>query len=157
MNLMDLMNFTNFSMLIGEYIHTIDPKKRLAVPAKFRKELGSSVVVTRGLDNCLFVYTQTEWMNLAEKLSKLPIGQAETRNFVRLMLAGASEVDLDSLGRILIPDFLKQYAALEKDVIVTGVFNRLEIWSKKNWEEFKEKNEKNTDELAEKLGGLGTF
>jgi MraZ protein len=144
-------------MLIGEYIHTIDPKKRLAIPAKFRKELGSSVVITRGLDSCLFVYTQKEWEILADKLSKLPIGQAQTRNFVRLMLAGASEVEIDSLGRILVPDFLKQYAVLEKEVVVTGVFNRLEIWSKDTWDEYKGRIEKNTSELAEKLGELGAF
>lgn len=144
-------------MLIGEYSHTIDPKKRLAVPAKFRKELGEQVVITRGLDNCLFVYTQKEWAELADKLSKLPVGNAETRNFVRLMLGGAVEVEVDSLGRILIPEYLKQYAKLEKEVVITGVYNRLEIWPKSAWQEYKAQIEKNTDELAERLGNIGAF
>lgn len=144
-------------MLIGEYFHTIDPKKRLAIPAKFRKELGSPIVITRGLDNCLFLYTQKEWQNLAGKLSQLPIGQAQSRDFVRLMLAGASEIEIDSLGRVLIPDFLKRYAKLEKEVVITGVYNRLEIWAKETWNEYKSKIEKNTDELAEKLGEIGAF
>lgn len=144
-------------MLIGEHTHTIDSKKRMAVPAKFRKELGKFVVVTRGLDNCLFVYPRKEWEILAEKLSKLPLGQSQTRNFVRLMLSGASETEIDSLGRILIPDYLKQYAGLGKNVIVAGLFNRLEIWDKNKWNKYKGKNEKNTDELAEKLGEIGAF
>lgn len=144
-------------MLIGEYSHTIDPKKRLAVPAKLRKELGDQVVITRGLDNCLFVYTQKEWAALADKLSKLPIGNAETRNFVRLMLGGATEVEVDTLGRILVPEYLKEYAKLEKDVVITGVYSRLEIWAKKEWVEYKARIEKNTDELAERLGNIGAF
>jgi MraZ protein len=94
-------------MLIGEYTHIIDDKKRLAIPAKIRKELGAKAVITRGLDNCLFIYPSKEWQKLVEKLSNLPIGQRDTRGFSRLMLAGASEVDLDTLGRVLVPDYLK--------------------------------------------------
>ena len=94
-------------MLIGEYLHTIDEKKRLAIPSKLRRELGTRAVITRGLDNCLFVFPSKEWQKLAEKLSNLPIGQKDSRGFSRMMLSGASEVDLDGLGRVLIPDYLK--------------------------------------------------
>src|SRR3989344_9597707 len=108
-------------MLIGEYIHTLDPKKRLALPSKFRKELGKKVVVTRGLDNCLFVYPIKAWQKMSEKIAQLPIGQADTRGFGRFMLAGAVESDIDTIGRILVPDFLKEFAKLEILVSVIGV------------------------------------
>lgn len=144
-------------MLIGEFLHTIDIKKRLSLPAKFRKELGKIVVITRGLDNCLFIYPQKEWQVLAEKLSKLPLGQSQTRNFTRLMLSGASEVEIDSLGRILVPDYLKQYSLIEKEVIIVGLYNRLEVWDKKQWDVYKSKVEKDTNNLAERLGDLGAF
>jgi MraZ protein len=108
-------------MFIGEYSHTLDPKKRLAVPSRFRAALGKKVVVTRGLDNCLFIFSQNEWKKLADKLGNLPVGKTNARGFMRLMLAGAMEVDLDSAGRILVPDFLKNYASLKKQVVITGV------------------------------------
>jgi len=142
-------------MLIGEYSHTIDTKKRLAIPVKMRREIGLKAVITKGLDNCLFVYPFKQWQKLVEKLSNLPIGPKDTRGFSRLMLAGASEVDLDSLGRILIPDYLKSYAQLKRNVIIAGVYNRLEIWDKIKWEAFKRQNEKEIDNMAERLGGLG--
>jgi len=142
-------------MLIGEYTHTIDAKKRLAIPAKFRRELGARAVITRGLDNCLFVFPLKEWQKLVEKLSNLPIGQRDTRGFSRLMLAGASESGLDSLGRILVPDYLKSYAQLKKNVIIAGVYNRLEIWDKARWDAFKRQSEKEVDNMAERLGELG--
>jgi len=142
-------------MLIGEYTHTIDAKKRLAIPAKMRRELGAKAVITRGLDNCLFVFPFKEWQKLVEKLSNLPIGQKDTRGFSRLMLAGASEVDLDGLGRILVPDYLKNYAQLKKNVIIAGVYNRLEIWDKARWDAFKRQSEKEVDNMAERLGELG--
>jgi len=142
-------------MLIGEYTHTIDAKKRLAIPAKMRRELGAKAVITRGLDNCLFVFPFKEWQKLVEKLSNLPIGQRDTRGFSRLMLAGASEVDLDGLGRILVPDYLKNYAQLKKNVIIAGVYNRLEIWDKARWDAFKRQSEKEVDNMAERLGELG--
>ncbi|PJE57764.1 MAG: cell division/cell wall cluster transcriptional repressor MraZ [Candidatus Portnoybacteria bacterium CG10_big_fil_rev_8_21_14_0_10_38_18] len=142
-------------MLIGEYTHTIDAKKRLAIPAKIRRELGAKAVITRGLDNCLFVFPLKEWQKLVEKLSNLPIGQRDTRGFSRLMLAGASEADLDSLGRILVPDYLKNYAQLKKNVIIAGVYNRLEIWDKARWDTFKRQSEKEVDNMAERLGELG--
>lgn len=144
-------------MLIGEYQHSIDLKKRLAVPSKFRGELKNKVVVTRGLDKCLFIYPMKVWEELANKLGALPVGEAATRSFIRLMLAGATDVDVDKQGRILIPDYLKAYAGLHKNVIVAGVYNRLEIWDEKKWEVYKKNAEKNTDEIAEQLGKLGVY
>lgn len=142
-------------MLIGEYKHTIDIKKRLAIPSKLRKELGVRAVITRGLDNCLFVFPLNQWNKLVEKLSKLPLGQRDTRGFIRLMLAGASEVRLDRLGRILVPDYLKQYAGLKKNIIIAGVHSRLEIWDEAKWNLFKQSSEKEVDNIAERLGELG--
>ena len=142
-------------MLIGEYTHTIDEKKRLAIPSKLRKELGAKAVITRGLDNCLFVFPLKEWQKLMEKLSNLPIGQKDTRGFSRLMLSGASEVDLDTLGRVLVPDYLKKYAQLKRNVVIAGVYNRLEIWDETRWNTFKNQNEKEADNIAERLGELG--
>lgn len=144
-------------MLIGEYSHIIDAKKRLAVPSKLRKELGERAVLTRGLDTCLFLYPEKEWQKLTEKLSELPVGQASTRSFLRLMLAGAVEVELDQLGRILVPDYLKEYAGLKQKVVITGVYNRLEIWDEERWGNYKGDVEKNTDMIAEKLGELGLY
>jgi len=144
-------------MLIGEYIHTIDPKKRLAVPAKVRKELGERAVLTRGLDNCLFLYPFQEWQKLTEKLAQLPVGSGTTRSFLRLMLAGAVEVEMDQLGRILIPDYLKTYAGLKQRIVIAGVYNRLEIWDEERWAAYKAEVEKNSDMIAEKLGELGLY
>lgn len=142
-------------MFTGEYRHTVDAKKRLAIPAKFRADLGKKAVVTRGLDQCLFVFSQEEWAKLAEKLGSLPFSQSDARSFVRIMLSGAMEVEFDRLGRILLPDYLKAYAAIGRSVVVTGVFNRLEVWDEQIWGAYKEKAEKNVGDLAEKLGGLG--
>ncbi|HBP00782.1 MAG: Protein MraZ [Candidatus Moranbacteria bacterium GW2011_GWE1_49_15] len=144
-------------MFIGEYQHSVDPKKRLALPSKFRKELGSKVVVTRGLDKCLFVYPLKTWKELAEKLGTLPMGESGTRSFVRLMLAGAIDVDLDKQGRILLPDYLKEYAELDRSVIVAGLFNRLEVWNEDKWKAYKTSSEASTDEIAEQLGKLGIY
>ncbi|PIS13322.1 MAG: cell division/cell wall cluster transcriptional repressor MraZ [Candidatus Tagabacteria bacterium CG09_land_8_20_14_0_10_41_14] len=144
-------------MLIGEFAHNLDTKKRVAVPVKFRKELGKKAVITRGLDKCLFVYPIDEWNKVAEKLSSLPMGQPDNRNFARLFLAGAVDVSLDSLGRILIPDYLKQFAGLKEKVVIAGVFKKLEIWDEKAWEDYKNRIEKQTDVLAEKLGELGIY
>jgi MraZ protein len=144
-------------MFIGEYSHTIDPKKRLALPSKFRGELGSKVVVTRGLDNCLFVYPIKVWEEIATKLGTLPVGEASTRSFIRVMLAGAADIELDSQGRILIPEYLKNDGGLAKDVTIVGLFNRLEIWDSNEWKAYKSKAEKNTGEIAEELGKLGVY
>jgi len=142
-------------MFIGEYKFKLDQKKRVAVPVKFRKELGKKAVITRGLDSCLFLYPSKEWRSLAEKLSNLPMAQADARGFARLMLAGAMEVDLDNLGRILIPDYLKKYASLSKEVIIAGLFNKIEVWDKKKWDDYKQKTEKEVGDMAERLKELG--
>jgi len=142
-------------MFIGEYKYSIDEKKRLAIPAKFRQLLGKNGVITRGLDQCLFLYPVKEWKSLAEKLSKLPLSQADARGFARLMLTGAMDVTLDSLGRILIPDYLKNYASFGKKVVIAGVYNRIEIWDEKKWQEYKAKIEKEVGDIAERLKELG--
>lgn len=144
-------------MFIGEYQHTIDSKRRLAIPAKFRRDLGVNAVLTRGLDKSLFLYPYEEWKRLAEKLAQLPVGQAATRSFVRLMLAGAVELDLDNLGRILVPEYLKSHAGLKKNVVIVGLYNRLEIWAQDQWEAYKKNSEKHTGDIAEKLGEMGVY
>jgi len=144
-------------MLIGEYKHTLDPKKRLSLPSKWRKELGSTLVVTRGLDNCLFVYPLTEWEKITEKIGQLPLGQADTRSFNRFFLSGAVEVEVDSVGRILVPDFLKQFGKLESSVVLAGIHTRIEIWDEHRWNEYKRKIESQADALAEKLGEIGVL
>lgn len=145
----------NTVMLIGEYIHTLDPKKRLSVPSKWRKELGKKVVVTRGLDNCLFVYPMKAWDRISEKIAQLPLGQADTRGFNRFFLSGAVESDIDSVGRILVPDFLKTFAGLKSKVVLAGIHDRVEIWDEKAWGAYKTRIEKQADALAEKLGEVG--
>ena len=142
-------------MFIGEYNYSIDIKGRVAIPAKFRVALSKGAVVTRGLDNCLFVYSKTEWTILAEKLSSLPISQANTRAFSRLMLAGSMDVKIDRQGRIIIPDYLKKYAGMKKRAIIAGLYNRLEVWDEDKWNEYKTKTEKNSNEIAENLSALG--
>ncbi len=142
-------------MFIGEFNYKIDAKKRLAVPAKFRDDLGGKVVVTRGLDGCLFLYTLEEWEKLAEKISSLPLSQSDARSFARVMLAGAMELELDNSGRILLPDYLKEYADLEKEVIFAGVYNRMEIWDKDKWEGYKNEAENEVGDVAEGLKELG--
>ena len=142
-------------MLIGQYEHTIDIKKRLALPAKFRGELGDKIIITRGIEGCLAVYTEAEWKIMSDKLGALTISQAEARSFTRMILAGAMEVSLDKLGRILVPDYLKEYAGLKKNVVICGLSNRLEIWDAEKWETYNIAAEKGVDEIVSKLGGLG--
>lgn len=142
-------------MFIGEYSHSLDTKGRLAVPAKFRQEIAQGAVVTRGLDSCLFLYPQEEWLKLAQKLAELPISQAKSRAFARLMLAGAMDVSIDRQGRILIPGYLRQYAKMHKQVVIAGLFNRLEIWDAGIWNKYKAQTEKDSGEIAEAMGELG--
>lgn len=142
-------------MFIGEFTHNLDEKGRMALPAKFRPKLKGSAIITRGLDACLFVFTAEEWKKLAEKLVSLPITQANSRAFVRLMLAGATDVEIDKQGRILVPDYLREYAGLAKEVVVTGLYNRIEIWGSERWMEYKTRTEASSDEIAEKLSDLG--
>ncbi|HCM36923.1 MAG TPA: cell division/cell wall cluster transcriptional repressor MraZ [Candidatus Wildermuthbacteria bacterium] len=142
-------------MFLGEFTYSIDEKKRLAIPAKFRQALGKKAVITRGLDACLFVYPWREWEKLAAKLNNLPLAQADARGFARLMLAGAMEADLDKLGRILVPDYLKAYASLKKKTVIAGVYNRIEIWDAQQWETYKANIEKGIGDMAEHLKELG--
>lgn len=127
----------------------------MAVPAKFRKRLQKGAVVTKGLDGCLVIYPQSDWEQLAKKLSGLPISQANTRAFSRLMLAGAMEVELDKQGRMMIPEYLRKYSSLGKKAVVAGLFNRLEIWEEGKWEKYRAGTESASNEIAEQLGELG--
>lgn len=142
-------------MFIGEYSYTIDQKKRVAIPSKFRKALGKKAVLTRGLDNCLAVYPVEEWRKLTKKLEGLPNGQVDARGFARIMLAGAVDVGFDKLGRILIPEYLKNYASFKKSVAVLGLSNRIEIWDEDKWKDYKEKTEKEIGDMASRLQQLG--
>ncbi|KKU48316.1 cell division/cell wall cluster transcriptional repressor MraZ [Candidatus Uhrbacteria bacterium RIFCSPLOWO2_12_FULL_46_10] len=142
-------------MFIGEYSHTVDAKGRIALPTKFRHLFADGAVVTRGLDSCLFLYPLKEWQSLATKLAALPLSQANTRAFARLMLAGAMEVFLDKQGRLMIPEYLRSYAYLKKRVVVTGLFNRLELWDSDHWESYRQGTEQNSGAIAEALNNLG--
>mgnify|MGYP000142963892 CR=1 FL=1 len=142
-------------MFIGEYIYSLDEKKRLSIPAKFRKELGKRAILTRGLDNCLVLYPLQEWEKLTKKLESLPLSRSEARGFLRMMLSGAVDVSFDKLGRILIPEYLKEYAGLEKNVAIIGLSNRIEIWNEQKWKEYKERIEKESESIADKLRELG--
>lgn len=142
-------------MFIGEYDASIDDKGRVAVPTKFRAALKGKVVVTRGLDQSLFLYQSPEWKVMAEKLASLPISTANTRAFSRLMLAGAVECDIDKQGRIILPNYLKEFAGMSKRVIFAGLYNRIEIWSEDRWKAYKAETEKESTAIAEALGNLG--
>ena len=142
-------------MFIGEYHHSIDEKGRLAVPTKFRGDLAKGAVVTRGLDSSLFLLPLEEWGKLSEKLASLPLGQAKSRAFARLMLAGAMDVKPDKQGRFVLPDYLRKYAGLEKKVVIVGIHTRLEIWDEETWNTYREQTEENAVDIAEELGELG--
>jgi MraZ protein len=144
-------------MLIGQYTHTLDPKKRLSLPSAFRKELGKKVVLTNGLDHSIFIYSLKEWEKVASKLGEMGIGNSDTRSFNRFMLGGASLVEVDASGRILIPDFLKKFASLGEKVILAGIHNRVEIWDEKAWESYTEKVSSEANVLAEKLSEIGVL
>lgn len=144
-------------MFIGEYLHSVDDKKRLSVPAKFRKELGKKAVVTLGLNKCLSVYPVKEWRVFAQKLSKLSMGKSDDRGFSRAMLSGAFEVEIDSIGRILIPDALKEYAGLREKVVLTGVYDRVEVWEEGAWKTYKQEMISGADRMAEELGSRGAL
>lgn len=138
-------------MFMGEYRHSLDSKARLIMPAKFREMLGESFVMTRGLDNCLFVYPQNEWKILEEKVKKLPLAKSEARAFVRFLFSGATECEFDKQGRISLSSLLRNYAQIDKELVVIGVSNRVEIWSKDNWESYLAKAELDYVDLAEKI------
>lgn len=142
-------------MLIGEYIHTIDNKRRLAIPSKFRKALGKKAVITLGFDSCLVLYPMEEWGKRAGRLEELPTNQADARSVARTILSNAADVGFDKLGRILIPDRLKTYASLKKNVAILGLSNRIEIWDEEKWKEYKKKTEMVVGDIAEKMKELG--
>ena len=144
-------------MLIGEYKHTLDPKKRLSVPSKWRMDLGAKFIVTRGLDNCLFVYPPHEWEKITAKIGDLSVGTADTRSFNRFFLSGAVEVEVDSVGRILVPDYLKVYAGLDTKVVLAGLHTHVEIWDETKWMETMVTVEQQADALAERLGTIGVL
>jgi MraZ protein len=141
-------------VFMGEFQHALDDKGRIIVPAKFRDELGSLFVMTRGLDKCLFVYPMSEWEILENKLKMLPMTRADARSFVRFFFSGACECELDKQGRILIPTGLRTYAGLEKDCVVLGVSNRVEIWSNNNWQSYSDEASESFAEIAEKMVDL---
>ncbi len=144
-------------MLIGEYTHSIDEKNRLSLPAKFRSEMGKKLVLTPGLDSCLFVFTMKEWATIEAKLNSSSLLQSDNRSFNRFMFGGAVEAEVDSIGRILVPDFLRDRAGLKNKVVIIGVSSRVEIWNEKAWSEYKKVVEKQADTLAEKLGQVGVL
>lgn len=141
-------------MFIGEFTHKIDGKGRVSVPSKFRLNLKLGSVITRGLDKCLFLYPKSEWKKLASKLANLPTHKANSRAFARFMLSGAMEVRIDKLGRILIPEYLRKYAGLKKEVVLVGVYNRIEIWDRFKWVKYRSMTEKQGEKIAEKLSDL---
>ena len=140
-------------MLMGEYSHSLDTKGRLIMPAKLRQDIGDKFILTKGLDGCLFAFSQTEWNNFEEKLKSLPLSDKNARNFVRFFLSGATECEIDKQGRFLIPTNLRISANLEKDAIIIGVGTRIEIWNKETWEKCDE--EISADEIAENMANLG--
>lgn len=140
-------------MFMGEYNHTIDAKGRLIIPSKFREVLGEEFVITKGLDGCLFVFPNSEWQAFEEKLKKLPLTNKSARQFARFFVAGATPCELDKQGRILLPQTLREFAGLEKDVVLTGMLNRVEIWSKAQW--LANNSYDDMDDIAEQMTDLG--
>ncbi len=138
-------------MLIGEYQHNLDPKGRISIPAKFRGVLGSSAIVTKGLDSCLFLYPKGEWEKMTEKIASLPVSSSAARAFSRLMLSGAMEVEIDKQGRALLPSYLREYAGIKGETVMAGVLNRVEIWNKPAWGEYTKNAEANSSDTAEAL------
>ena len=144
-------------MLIGEYKHSLDDKRRMALPAKFRRALGKKIIITRGLDSCLFIFSQAEWRTIVEKMNHLSMGQADSRAFARYFFAGASEIDVDQLGRILVPAELAAYASLADKVVLIGVNDRCEVWNESSWKKYRSSVEKEADSVAEALGEIGVI
>lgn len=142
-------------MFIGEYQHTLDDKGRIIIPSKFREELGEAFVMTKGLDNCLFVYPKPEWIILEEKLKALPLTNRDARAFVRFFFSGASECALDKQGRVLVPPNLREHSKLDKDAVVIGVSTRMEIWSKDEWDTYNDDDNLSYDSIAENMAALG--
>ena len=142
-------------MLLGEYRHNVDAKGRVSVPSKFRGDLGQSFVVTKGLDNCLYLYSKDEWKKFEDKLKNLPITSQEARSFVRFFFAGASECEVDKQGRINIPQNLREYAKIQKDVVIVGVSTRAEIWNSENWDKYTSSDSLDVSKIASQMSNLG--
>ena len=142
-------------MFMGEYQHSLDAKGRLIIPVKFRDELGESGVITRGLDSCLFLFPQDEWRVLEAKLKSLPLTKADARQFVRFFFSGATEVELDKQGRIIVPQNLREYGQLDKEATIIGVSNRVEIWSRTRWDSYMDEAENSYEIIAENIVELG--
>jgi len=142
-------------MFMGEYQHAMDEKGRLIVPAKFREGLGEKFVITRGLDNCLFVYPMEQWKQLEDKIKELPTSHADTRAFVRMFFSGAVEAELDKQGRVVIPAHLREHARIERDLYVIGVSTKVEIWAKETWESYSSQAQQSYESIAEKIIDIG--
>lgn len=142
-------------MLIGEYEHSLDLKGRLTMPSKLKEDIGEKFVVTKGLDGCLFAYSQNEWKNFEDKLRAFPLTNKDARALMRFFLAGAIECEIDKQGRFLISSNLREFANLEKEVIIIGVLTKIEIWSKDKWLKYSEEENRSADEIAEKMSNLG--
>lgn len=142
-------------MFIGEYEHSLDAKGRVIMPVKLRDDIGERFIITKGLDGCLFAYSQNEWTNFEEKLKSLPLTNKNARDFVRFFLSGAVECEIDKQGRFLIPANLREYATLEKDAVIIGVGTRIEIWNKANWKQYSSDENISADEIAENMTMLG--
>lgn len=140
-------------MFLGEYLHIFDSKNRISIPSKFRKDLGRIVVVTRGLDHCLYVYSRKEWEKQARVYAAEVNGSAARRGLARLFLAGSSEVEVDGSGRVLIPDHLKSFASIKEKAVVAGVADRVEIWEEGAWKKYTTEIERNANAFAEKVDG----
>ncbi len=144
-------------MLMGEFHHNIDEKNRLVIPSKFRSELGEEFIITRGLDKCLFIYSMSEWNKLVNKLNTLPFTQKNARNFTRFFLSGAINAEFDRSGRVSITSPLIEYADINKECVIIGASDRLEIWSKESWDKFLSDNEENFSDIAENLFATGDY
>lgn len=142
-------------MFIGEYSYTIDDKGRITTPPKYRSQLADGIVVTRGLDNCLFMYPKKEWDKIAERLGNMPTTDKAARDYARLMLAGAMDIVPDKIGRIVLPQYLRDFAGLKKNVVSAGLFNRIEIWDEDSWRKYEKDIEKNSTDIAGKLSEMG--
>jgi len=149
------MNWGETKLFIGEYEHSVDAKGRVIMPAKLREDIGEKFIVTKGLDGCLFAYSFSEWTNFEGKLKTLPLTNKNARDFVRFFLSGAVECEIDKQGRFLIPSNLREYGALEKEIIIIGVGTRIEIWNKEEWKKYSSDENISADEIAENMTMLG--
>ena len=138
-------------MFIGEYKHSLDAKGRISIPVKFRADLGSSAIVTKGLEDCLYLYPKGVWEEMAQRIANLPISSASARSFSRLMLSGAMELEIDKLGRVLLPGYLREYSGIDGEAVMAGLYNRVEIWNKESWMQTTKDAETRSSDIAEEL------